>query len=323
MAYLSQMAAGSFTSNGSPRVLEFDGLPDIVRLYYQGDATGSVWIQGNAVPPPPQPSLLKELYWNRNMANGTGLGTQNIDDAPGDSKIFVATGGVSQFVPEAGTLGPAIPVTGINQDNPAVVTAVGHGLVTGDIVAVQSVANMAQINALSFQITVLNANTFQLNGLNSSGFAAAGTGGSVRKVLYPYVWMPNAVTPIAITQAAQAVVTTSWDHRYVVGQSVLLNVPANFGMVQASGLVAEITAVTANTFTLDLNTSGFTAFAFPPSGAPLGQPSISSYSTSGSLVLNPYRNDGFRGVFLGGSVCGANGVLVHYEILQSDFFKSP
>jgi hypothetical protein len=316
MGYLNQIKAGSFVSNASPRVLEFDGSPDIVRLYYQGNASGDVWIADGATP------ALKELYWNRNMGAGTGLGTRNVASNDEDEKVFFASGGVSAFEPSYGEFGPNITITGVSQANPARVTATAHGLATGDQVIITGVAGMAQINSLVFQITVIDANNFDLNGLNSSGFAAAGTGGVAKRVLYPGIWQPQALTPIAITQAAQAVITTSINHGYVAGQEVLLTVPADFGMVQADGKIAEIVSVTANTMTIDLNTTGFTAFAFPASGAPLGVPSVTNYATQGSLVLNSYRNDGFKGIYLGASVAGSNGALVHYEIIQADFFDA-
>lgn len=316
MGYLSQIAAGSFVSDGNPRVLQFDGSADIVRLYYQGNASGDVWVANGATP------ALKELYWNRNMGADKGLGTQNVASNTEDEKVFISSGGVSPFAPSYGALAAPKTITSVSQANPARVTATAHGYQTGDIVVIQGVAGMAQINGIAFQVIRIDANNFDLNGLNSSGFAAAGTGGVARRVLYPYIWMPVALTPIAITQAANAVVTTSFDHRYLAGQFVSLSVPAGWGMVQADQKVALIKSVTANTLTIDLDTSGFTAFAFPASGAPLPVPSVTNYASSGSQVLNPYRNDGLKGVYLGTSVAGSNGALVHFEILQSDFFQA-
>lgn len=315
MGYLSQIAVGSFVADGNPFVLPFAGDPQLVRLYYQGNASGDVWINSGA-------SKVKEVVWAKAMEEGTALATINTNAAATDEKSFIAAGGVSLYRPEYGQLGPAVTVTSVSQANPALVTAVAHGYQTGDVVLLTGIAGMAQINTLQFQITVTGANTFELNGLDSSGFASAGTGGTVRRVLYPRAWQPLALTPIAITQAALAVVTTSVDHGYQVGQMVQLSVPADFGMVQADGAIADVVAVTANTMTLNLNTSAFTAFAFPPSGSPLGMPSLSNYGTRGSLVLNAYRNAEQAGIYLGAEVCGENDKLVHYEIVQADLYTS-
>jgi len=319
MAYLNQMKAGSFVSNGAPRVIEFDGSPDIVRLYYQGDAAGDVWTSSGSSSNPFD--RIKEVYWNRNMAAGTALATQNTSGAATDEKFFVTAAGVSPFVPSYGQFGPALTITGITAASPAVVTSTAHGLATGDQVIIQGGTGMQQINGQVYQITRIDANEFSLNSLNAIGFGAK-TGGVAKKLLYPGVWQPQALFPIAITQAAQAVVTTSINHGYVAGQEVMLRVPADFGMTQAVGAIAEIVSVTANTMTLDLNTTGFTAFAFPASGSPIDFPSVTNYSTQGSLVLNAYRNDGFKGVYLGLNVVGPADALVHYEILQADFFTS-
>ena len=63
------------------------------------------------------------------------------------------------------------------------------------------------------------------------------------------------------------VVTLAVTHGLSVGEKVRLKVSSDFGMVEANDLIGEITAVstTNNTITLDIDASGFTAFAFPTS----------------------------------------------------------
>ena len=315
MAILSQIAAGSFTADGSPLVLPFAGKPDIVRLYYQGNAAGDEW---ESVA---NPGVVKELYWNRNMVAGTGLATKNTNGAATDTKDFIAAGGVSYYDPQYGALGPAITGTAVSQAANAQVTANGHGLATGDIVLLTGTTGMLQIAGMTFQITVTGANTFTLDGLDSSGFAAPATAVVVRKVLFPGIWQPQSCLITAITQAADAVITTSVDHGYVADQLIYLSVAAQFGMSQASGKITKIKSVTANTMTVELDTSGFTAFAFPASAAgPFDFPNLSNYGVDSSLVLNAYRNDAVAGVYLGANVCGTSGDLVHYEIIQADSF---
>lgn len=315
MAILSQIAAGSFTADGSPLVLPFAGKPDIVRLYYQGNAAGDEW---ESVA---NPGVVKELYWNRNMVAGTGLATKNTNGAATDTKDFIAAGGVSYYDPQYGALGPAITGTAVSQAANAQVTANGHGLATGDIVLLTGTTGMLQIAGMTFQITVTGANTFTLDGLDSSGFAAPATAVVVRKVLFPGIWQPQSCLITNITQAADAVITTSVNHGYVADQLIYLSVAAQFGMSQASGKITKIKSVTANTMTVELDTSGFTAFAFPASNqGPFDFPNLSNYGVDSSLVLNAYRNDAVAGVYLGANVCGTSGDLVHYEIIQADSF---
>jgi len=313
MAILSQIAAGSFVSNGLPRVLEFAGTPDTVKLLFQGNASGNVWTGATGT---------KEAEWNRNMAPGTALLTVGVGS--NDQKTFItpAVGtGFKYFDPEFGQLGAPITGTAVTQAANAQVTANGHGLETGDIVLLSGTTGMLQIAGMYFQITVTGVNTFTLDGLDSSGFAAPATAVVVRKVLYPGIWQPQSCLITNITKAADAVITTSVNHGYVANQLIYLSVAPQFGMSQASGQITKIKSVTANTMTVELDTSGFNTFAFPASGAgPFDFPNLSNYGADSSLVLNAYRNDAVAGVYLGPAVCGTAGALVHYEIIQADSF---
>lgn len=324
MAILSQIAAGSFTATGNGLLLPFAGQPDIVRLYYQGNASGSIWTytDGGGAPAPTQ--AVKEVYWNRNMAQNSALATVNTATLATDEKQFVSTGGVSYFDPEWGQLGPQQVGTAISQGNPAVVSATAHGLLTGDQVLISQSTGMLQIAGMYFQITRIDANSFSLNGLDSQApFSGPATSLRFRKILFPGIWQPQSCLITNITNAADAVITTSVNHGYVAGQLVYLAVSPQFGMSQASGQTTLIKSVTANTMTVELDTTGFTPFAFPLSSAgPFDFPNVSNYGTDSSLVLNAYRNDAVAGVYLGSAVCGTAGALVHYEIIQADSFAT-
>jgi hypothetical protein len=77
------------------------------------------------------------------------------------------------------------PITGISQAAPAVVTAVGHGVVAGWQVAVVSAKGMTQINAARFPpagndwhpAAILTADTLQLADVNSADYTAYSSGG--------------------------------------------------------------------------------------------------------------------------------------------------
>lgn len=72
-------------------------------------------------------------------------------------------------------------ITGISKANPAVVTAVAHGFVTGNLITINSVVGMTEVNGRSFTITVLTNDTFELNGEDSTGYAAYVSGGTADK----------------------------------------------------------------------------------------------------------------------------------------------
>ena len=63
-------------------------------------------------------------------------------------------------------------ITGITQANPAVVTAVAHGYVTGNLIDIAGVVGMTEVNGRSFIITVLTPDTFELNGEDSTAHTA-------------------------------------------------------------------------------------------------------------------------------------------------------
>lgn len=67
----------------------------------------------------------------------------------------------------------------------------------------------------------------------------------------------------AITQAKNAQVTTSFDHDYETGDIVRLVIPKWFGMIEADGLVGEITVTDTDKFTIDIDTREFSTFSIP------------------------------------------------------------
>ncbi len=65
-----------------------------------------------------------------------------------------------------------------------------------------------------------------------------------------------------ITNSKNAVCTTSENHDYVIGQTVNIRCPKDYGMV-IDYEDAKITAITEDTFTCDLNTLDRDTFSVP------------------------------------------------------------
>lgn len=77
-------------------------------------------------------------------------------------------------------------------------------------------------------------------------------------------YQPSMRLVSMITNAANAVITTSFDHGYLVGLIVRVYVPSEFGMVQAHQMVGEVISVpSTSTCTIDVDTSNFDTFVFP------------------------------------------------------------
>jgi hypothetical protein len=80
-------------------------------------------------------------------------------------------------------------ITGITKATQAVVTAVGHGFVDGDLVDIAGVEGMTEVNNLRFKVSDKTADTFKLKDaedntyINSSAYTAYISGGKVRKAV--------------------------------------------------------------------------------------------------------------------------------------------
>ncbi len=202
-------------------------------------------------------------------------------------------------------------ITAISQANPAVVAlASTTGLANNDVVRIFNTTGMFQIAGWDFTIAALIANTsFTLAFLDSSGFAAAATAGSIRRVPFDPRFYPRNRRITAISAATSAVVTLSVTHGFTAGQAVRIKVPSDFGMIEIDELIGNITAVSTanNTITVDIDSSAFTAFAFPSSATaaagveapqviPVGETADGTFANS---LGGATDNRAFRGVQVG------------------------
>lgn len=226
------------------------------------------------------------------------------------------TGGFTFTNDSSGTaIGAALNIaTGISQASPAVVTTnVTTNLNNGDIVRVYGTTGMLQIAGMDFTIGSLNAGvSYTLAYLDSSGFGAAATAGTARKIAFDSRFYPRNRYITSISQATSAVIVMSVTHSFTVGQKVRMIVPSAFGMTQMDGQLGTITAIntTTNSITVNIDSSAFTAFAFPTSAVaalgitfaqvvPVGEAATSPYQ---NLLDDATRNTAFAGVQIGTTV---------------------
>lgn len=161
-------------------------------------------------------------------------------------------------------------ITAITAASPAVVTQT-NTYANGDILQFYNTTGMLQIAGMNFQISSVSGSGYTLIGLRAAGFAAAATAGFTRRISKFAAVDPQFLFVTEITQANQAVVRTSVDptQYYAVGMKVHFSIPYSFGMTQMNQLTGTIVAMSATnyTMTVDINSSAFTAFAFPASSA--------------------------------------------------------
>lgn len=111
----------------------------------------------------------------------------------------------------------------------------------------------------------------------------------------------------SITQANPMVITTTNDHGYVAGMEVGFLIPAIFGMTQLNGLYGQVTSLSSNTLTITIDSTNFTAFAYPvslPSAYSLPTVFPNSSGPYLSPLPLPYGNqDSFEGtIYNGGAI---------------------
>ena len=213
-------------------------------------------------------------------SSATGYGL--ISGASPISGILDAGTGI-QFV-SAGSYqyGPVFTITGIVASTGVVTTSVANGYAVGDTVLLYATTGELQIAGTLTTITAINsATTFTIGNIPTSGFAADATAGFVKKLLYPDLYIPFNCPITGVTTGATTIVQLAVNHAFVVGQEVVFIIPqlsqatGVWGMQQldsdyvlkTTGIPqqAYVTAVTASTITVNVNSTGFTAFAYPTS----------------------------------------------------------
>lgn len=287
MTEYNKIAEGQFTSTG---VAEFIDLPFLPNSF-------EVWNQ-TAMTTPTQNEI---VYAQGRNGDADGAAEMMYFNATPVLTTGSLTSGGFTFV-DAGTYqyGPTLTITGITQAAAGVVTtSAAHGLATGDSVLIYGTTGMLQIAGEIYTVTVTGATTFTIPvATNGTGFTGAATAGFCKKVLYPDLYIPFRAGITAISVGATTTITTAVNHNFVVGQEVFIQIPTvsstAWGTVQldtetynAANVVpqqAYVTAVgAANQITVNVNSTGFTAFAYPTSAqAALGMDFAAVYAIGDS-----------------------------------------
>lgn len=240
--------------------------------------------------------VLFEWFGNPSFAQGSAIEWLKTNSTNALNATLVATGGFTYVTtfpqPEAAVTG-----TAITNATPAVVTST-NTYSEGDRVVLYNTTGMAQIGGMSFTISSVSGSGYTLLGLPAAGFSAAATALSARRVSKVAPVEPEFLYVTAVSQASQAVVTVSSDPTNVIylGQKLVFQIPASFGMTQLNSnnqpqaLPAVVTAVNyaAYQFTININTSAYTAFAFPASTLSPTTPLFATVAPAGSSTqYNP------------------------------------
>lgn len=261
----------------------------------------------------PTPNVGLEFYWQRGMAPGTGIvyyGANGVETLSADTLL---TGGFTLYDPSGSSgsnaaplVGPAVATTATtNVQRPVVSTGSTAGLAVGSVVRLSNNGGAnTSVYGVDMVVSAITANTnftllFAANQLaNNPG--AAGTAGFWRVVNVDSPFYPRKRYITNITQAVNPTVSTSVAHGLTPGQAIRFNIPAVSGMIQLNSTPANnyqvatvLTVIDDYDFTIDINTTNFTAFTFPtvaqqpssyPEMTPVGENTAQALILPGSQV---------------------------------------
>lgn len=311
--------SGYFTSTGTDHYIPLISGADWVKVYNWTNSIATAQWAGVS------------WYWQSGMAQDDGLVKYHAAATSALNLVSCGTGynftimrGISYYDTSLQVLGVSRATTAAtNVVSPVISAANTSGVNVGTIVRITNTA-MPDVNGLDFTVGAVNPGvTFTMSAVLANAPGGAGGAGFYRIVapnLAAYKLMYPSRRVIAnITQAANAVVTTLVDHGYQIGQQIRFNISAIQGMTQINGLLGTIlTAPTANTFSVNIDTTGFTAFTYPTVAQaatainfaeclPVGDASTFGFTTLTGATTNQATSGILLGTGVGGVGLGSPG----------------
>lgn len=313
MALDTIIQQGRFTSDGTAKILQIRSDLDWMEVLNYTVASAN---QTTAIG--------VEYFWQRGMAIGTGIEYLKSNAAnAANLTSALATGGftlINSSFQSPGTLNNgSTGLSALSNATPPVAT-VGStaGISAGDVVRMYNVTNGQQIGGMDFTVgyNTLSGTTFSLDYMTTLG-SSVGAAGSFRTIPFDPIFYPRRRFITSVTTGSTTIVKMSVTHGYKVGQLVRFVVPASFGMTQLDGLTGTITAInttttSGNTITVSIDSSSFTAFAFPTSASvpisfaevvPVGEDTAAALAAGVDILSDATLNTAYIGIKL---AAGAN-----------------
>jgi hypothetical protein len=279
-----------------------------------------------------------QFYWQRGMDAGTGLVYSKTGGTDALELQDLASDGFTLFDTSIPLVSNAVATTASsNVVRPIISTGSTANLVDGNVVVLASIGAAPTICGIPFEVDTIIANTsFRIKWPLANAPGAVGGAGTYRILksgthLYdPYRKYVVDIASVGVT----TVVTTSVTHNVTVGEKVRMYVPdAANGMVEINNLSGSVTAIDLvnNTFTLDIDSSSFSAFVWPAAADSPYTPAQcfafgSEASGNQTLLDDATRNDSGIGIKLGGGVgfpAGDTNDVIYWVAGKSDatFFE--
>lgn len=302
---------GRFTSDGNNKTINLRGGVDWMTVYNrtQWDTTQT-------------PGRGIQFEWLRGLEPSEGL---RLNKATGTN---VVEGGVSDPAFTLLPIGPGPLVTGttITKAAPPVCTATAHGLANGDLVILSNLTNMPQLGVTGITIGNVTTNTFELSffDTNTANFTAE-TSFEVRSFpdfdFKPSLNWISFITPGSTTQIQLTALAPHLS--YEIGSVMRFKVPEAYGMPEINGLSGEILSIdtATNTYTVNIDSSSFTPFAYPASSAfPTDLPIITLIGTNSTIPNDAVENLAVTGMLLHAGIdapAGSDGDIIFWKAGKS------
>lgn len=323
--------SGSFTSTGLATTLQIRSDFDWIQTY------NLTAINQAAA------DLAAVCYWQVGMTSGRGIVTTKLGTVANDPTTIGQLAAGAGFTPvdSAGNpLGAQVATTDIsNALSPIVLTGTTPSV--GSIVRLYGNEDAVEVNGYDFSVQTVNAGvSFTLGGAFPAALDQNGAqAGFYRVINYQPLYYPRYRYIMNITRAAQAVVTLTVPSGYVVGQTIRLSVPPEFGMIELDGQVATIVAVNdalaTQTITINIDTTNYTAFAFPTAAlypftpamvVPVGENTAYAIQQAQNILSDATYNTGYIGVVLAAGVASPAGQAndaIYWVAGKSSYTQNP
>lgn len=152
----------------------------------------------------------------------------------------------------------------ITNANPAVVT-LANSFSENDNVLITGTTGMTQIAGMLFTITNVTAAGFDLTTLDASSFANPATAVTAT-LAEEKATLPSIRYITQIIRGLPTTVVFSTAHDYIASQVLTFSIPRPFGMYELDQKNLVVSGVVDSySVTINLDTTFYSAFAFPPS----------------------------------------------------------
>lgn len=279
-------------------------------------------------------------YWQR------GMGTQGLYRTCAGVANDFAVNSFTLYDPSITTPGAAIAITNIDAATGIVLTGTTTGLAVGSIIRLSnlSVAAAQQLGGIDFSVSAINAGvSFTIipyvgSTIPVAPTAAIGACTGFYRIQQPGLFYPRRRLISQITSAASAIVSTTVNHGYSIGQQVRFVIPRvtaiGYGITELNAVQATITAVGGtNSFTINVDTTGMGAFSFPVGAAvpfspaeviPFGDDTATALAQVPALssLQDSVNNTGYLGMTLTAGATSPAGVandVIYWQAGKADF----